>query len=97
MVGFTGKDYRIKTVPFKFLQLQIEITMNRALVFLVVGVALGLLLAPEKGIKFRKHLFGKMDDALSDTKEALGNPASTWNAKEAHTAVEAANRVEKAV
>ena len=69
--------------------------MTRALIFLAAGVALGLLLAPEKGTKLRKLLFGKFDDMANDTKDFLRNAATNPNAKGKHIAVEAENRLEK--
>ncbi len=55
--------------------------MNKALIFLAAGVALGLLLAPEKGTKLRKLLFGKFDDMANDTKGFLNDAASNLEAK----------------
>jgi len=69
--------------------------MNRALIFLAAGIALGLLLAPEKGTKMRKLLFGKFDDMANDTKDFLSDPASNVDTKEKHIALQGENLLEK--
>jgi len=69
--------------------------MNRALIFLAAGVALGLLLAPEKGTKLRKILTGKLDDAANDTKEFLSGAASDMSAKGKGIAAEAENLLQR--
>ena len=69
--------------------------MTRALIFLVAGITLGLLLAPEKGAETRKKLLGKFDDAAGDTKDFLGDAASNLKAKAKHAGVDAENTVEK--
>jgi gas vesicle protein len=62
--------------------------MTKALIFLAAGIAMGLLLAPEKGSKLRKQLFGKFEDMANDTTDFVNDAASNVIAKEKHLAAE---------
>lgn len=69
--------------------------MTRALIFLMAGVTLGLLLAPEKGSEMRKKLMSKFDDAADDTKDFFGDAAGNIKAKAKHFVADAENATNK--
>jgi gas vesicle protein len=47
--------------------------MKNLLYALLAGVAIGMLIAPDKGSETRKKLFGKLDDLSDDLSDAAAN------------------------
>ena len=67
----------------------------KAILYLVAGIAIGILVAPEKGAKMRKKLMGKVDKATGHSKDSVGDAVSDLKAKGKHIGVEAENAAEK--
>ena len=47
--------------------------MKNMLYALLAGVAIGMLIAPDKGSETRKKLFGKLDDLSDDLSDTANN------------------------
>lgn len=67
----------------------------KAIIYLIAGVAIGLLIAPEKGTDMRKKLMGQFDDAADNAKDMFGDAASDLKAKGKHVGADAENAIEK--
>lgn len=71
------------------------ITTMKALIYLAAGVALGILIAPEKGDETRRRLMNKIDDASGGSKDFFGDAASDIKAQGKHLATDVENVAEK--
>lgn len=67
----------------------------KAIIYLIAGVTIGLLIAPEKGAEMRRKLMGKMNDATDKSNDGFGDVASDLKAAGKHIGVDAENAVEK--